>query len=414
MVPDRWRVLIGSSLSLSFSIGTLLVYSFSLFVKPLTTEFGWSRGEVSLATSLANVAVSITAPILGMLCDRFGSRVMIFLGHSVLCAGLLSLAFLTPHLWHFYALFLLLGLFASGSSPLPYARLISMWFEKDRGLALGVMMAGIGLGSFIIPFMAQHAIAGAGWRSAYFTLGLLAVLIPVPLNALLIRERRVLTGNSSAVAGLTRSEALRTRAWWQMTSVFLLLAICANGVISHLAAILTDAGLDGADAALSLSIFGISALAGRVITGWLVDRFFAPYVAALLFGGLLVGIALLRIGTGGPIAACLTGIALGAELDVMPYLVSRYFGMRAFGAIYGTCFGAFTLGMATGPLLMGYGFDLTHSYRSPLSVLLVLLGAAVVVTAMLPKYHTVTAARSQRTFAVVHQPEAAGPTSRLT
>jgi MFS family permease len=174
-----------------------------------------------------------------------------------------------------------------------------------------------------------------------------------------------------------------------MTLVFLLLAICANGVISHLAAILTDAGLDGSAAALSLSIFGISALVGRVVTGWLVDRYFAPHVAAVLFSGLLVGIGLLRIGVGGPTAACLTGIALGAELDVMPYLVSRYFGMRAFGAIYGACFGAFTMGMATGPLLMGYGYDLTRSYRSPLSVLMILLGVAVVVTALLPKYDAV-------------------------
>lgn len=382
-------MLIGSSVSLSFSLGTLLVYSFSLFVKPLATEFGWSRGEVSFAISLANLAASLAIPIQGMLCDRFGSRGMIFLGHSALCLGLLALSSLTPPLWHFYVLFLFLGLFASASSPLPYARLISMWFEKDRGLGLGIMMAGIGLGSFIIPFVAQHAIAGAGWRSAYFTLGLLAVLIPVPLNALLIREPRLRGDRAAAKEGLTRSEALRTRAWWQMTSVFLLLAVCANGVISHLAAILTDAGLDGGDAALCLSVFGISALAGRIITGWLVDRFFAPHVAAVLFSGLLVGIALLRIGIGGPIAACLTGIALGAELDVMPYLVSRYFGMRAFGAIYGACFGAFTLGMATGPLLMGYGFDLTHSYRSPLSVLLFLLAAAVAVTAKLPKYDAV-------------------------
>jgi MFS family permease len=382
-------VLIGSSISLSFSLGTLAVYSFSLFVKPLESEFGWSRGDISLALALCNLAASVAIPIQGTLCDRFGSRGIIFLGHSALCAGLLALALLTPHLWHLYALFLFLGLFASASSPLPHARLISMWFEKERGLGLGIMMAGVGLGSFIIPFVAQHAMIGGGWRSAYVTLGLLAVLIPVPLNVLLIRERRVAGSRAAADKGLTRSEAMRTRVWWQMTLVFLLLAICANGVISHLAAILTDAGLDGSGAALSLSIFGISALVGRVVTGWLVDRYFAPHVAAVLFSGLLVGIGLLRIGVGGPIAACLTGIALGAELDVMPYLVSRYFGMRAFGAIYGACFGAFTMGMATGPLLMGYGYDLTRSYRSPLSVLMILLGVAVVVTALLPKYDAV-------------------------
>jgi MFS family permease len=271
-----------------------------------------------------------------------------------------------------------------------------MWFEKDRGLGLGIAMAGIGLGSFIIPFVAQHALSVAGWRSAYLTLGLLAVLVPVPLNALLIRERRVSTGKAPAEQGRTWAEALRTRAWWQMTLVFLLVAICANGVVAHLAAILTDAGLDGGDAALSLSLFGVAALAGRVITGWLVDRYFAPYVAAVLFSGMFLGIAMLRIGIGGPVAASLTGIALGAEMDIMPYLVSRYFGMRAFGVVYGLCFAAFTIGMAAGPLLMGYGFDLTNSYRGPLSVLLAVLGAAVAGTVMLPKYNAVPRVRPQR------------------
>lgn len=406
MIADQWRVLIGSALCLSFSIGTLLVYSFSLFVKPLAAEFGWSRGEISLSIALTNLAVSLAAPVQGQLTDRFGSRGMIFLGHCALCLGLFSLAWLTPDLWHLFAAFLFIGLFGSATSPLPHARLISMWFEKDRGLGLGLMMAGVGLGSFLIPFIAQHAISGAGWRSAYLTLALLAVAIPLPLNLLLIRERQQSLGRSAGESGLTRKEALRTRAWWQMTLVFFLLAVCANGVISHLAAILTDAGQDGSRAALSLSIFGVSALAGRVITGWLVDRFFAPYVAAVLFSGLLAGIGLLRIGAAGSIAACLTGIALGAELDVMPYLVSRYFGMRAFGAIYGLCFGAFTLGMAAGPLLMGYGFDLTHSYRSPLSALMVLLAVAVAATATLPNYNAKLEAPGRAPLSAVLHPRA--------
>ena len=165
MIPQRWRVLIGSALSLSFSIGTLLVYSFSLFVKPLASEFGWSRGEISLALSLSNLAVSVAAPIQGVLSDRLGSRGMILFGHCALCVGLSSLALLTPHLLLFYALFVFTGFFASACSPLPYARLISIWFDKDRGLGLGIMMAGIGLGSFVIPLIAQHAIAGDGWRT---------------------------------------------------------------------------------------------------------------------------------------------------------------------------------------------------------------------------------------------------------
>jgi len=213
MIPQRWRVLIGSALSLSFSIGTLLVYSFSLFVKPLASEFGWSRGEISLALSLSNLAVSVAAPIQGVLSDRLGSRGMILFGHCALCVGLSSLALLTPHLLLFYALFVFTGFFASACSPLPYARLISIWFDKDRGLGLGIMMAGIGLGSFVIPLIAQHAIAGNGWRTAYLILGILAVLVPLPMNALLIRERPKSTGTiDTPEEGATRAEALRTRA----------------------------------------------------------------------------------------------------------------------------------------------------------------------------------------------------------
>lgn len=386
MIAQRWRVLAGSSLSLSCSIGTLAVYSFSLFVKPLAAEFGWSRGEISMGLTLTNLAVTVTTPALGVLCDRFGSRALLFVGHGALGAGMAALAHQTPQLWQFYAVFLFIGLLGSATAPLPYARLIVLWFEKDRGLGLGITMAGIGLGAFVVPLIAQEAMSGGGWRSAYLTLALLAVAVPVPLNLLLIREREGSHGTAAPRDGTGLGEAVRTRTWWHMTAVFLLVAMCGNGVVSHLAAILTDTGVSEGAAAAALAVFGIAALAGRVLTGWLVDRYFAPYVAAVLFAGMLAGIALLRIGAGGTLAAGLTGIALGAEADLMPYLVSRYYGMRAFGAIFGACFAAFTLGMATGPLLMGYGFDLSGSYGQPLNILMALLCAAVALTAMLPGY----------------------------
>lgn len=383
-----WWIAAASSLALSFSIGTLAIYSFSLFVKPLTQEFGWNRGEVSLAITFTHCLVGLSSPVLGRVADRWGSRAVMLAGHLGLGMVLISMLWFAAPLWHLYAVFACVGLLGAGSTPLPYARLVAKWFDVRRGIALGMTMAGVGAGSFIIPPAAQWLIAQYGWRMAYLAMGLSAVVIPVPLILLVLREhpKKHNAGlEPSNLPGATRAEALKTRAFWQMALVFAGASASAYAAVAHLAPILTDRGLPPSQAAFAISLFGISAMVGRLGAGLLMDRFFAPYVAALLFTGVAVGLSLLMAGAGYP-AAILIGLGLGAEVDVMPYLVSRYFGLRSLGEIYGLIFASFTFGMATGPYLMGAGFDATRSYTQPLSALIAVMAVTIVGALTLPRF----------------------------
>jgi MFS family permease len=382
-----WWIAAVSALSLSMSIGTLAVYSFSLFVKPLSLEFGWSRGEISFAMTLTNLAVTFISPFLGHLADRYGSRAVLVPAHLSLGLALASFYFLSAPLWHFYALYFCVGLLGAGTSPLAHARLISKWFDRRRGLALGLTMAGVGVGSFFIPTVAQSLLSNHGWRFTYLAMGILAALIPSTLITLVFRENTVikLSSGSPQPAGSTRKEALRTRAFWQMVAVFSTAAMCSYAAVAHLVPILTDRGMPVQQAAFALSLFGISAMLGRILTGILMDRFFAPYVLAAMFAGVAAGLALLIAGAGYP-AAILVGLGLGAEIDVMPYLVSRYFGLKSLGEIYGLIFASFTLGIATGPYLMGLGFDAAHSYIVPLTALVCVMGLVILGALTLPRY----------------------------
>jgi predicted MFS family arabinose efflux permease len=171
-----------------------------------------------------------------------------------------------------------------------------------------------------------------------------------------------------------------------MTGVFFLVAVCSYGAISHLSPILTDRGVSVYDATMAVSVFGASALVGRVVTGWLVDRIFAPFVAAGMFAAMGIGLVLLHQGLAGAVAAGLIGVGLGAEVDVMPYLFSRYFGFRAFGEIYGITYSVFAIGFASGPYLMGIGFDLSGGYGLPLLVLMAALAVAILGMVLLPRF----------------------------
>jgi len=179
-------------------------------------------------------------------------------------------------------------------------------------------------------------------------------------------------GKGIAWCPLSRSDAWRSRTFWLMLCAFSLVSASVQGCLVHMAAMLTDRGITAQTAAFGASLMGAAVLIGRGGTGYLLDRFFASRVAALLFGGAAIGIGLLLIGSSPSTAflgAFLVGLGLGAELDILAFLVSRYFGLRSFAEIYSLVFGAFALAGAFGPLLMGAGFDLTGSYNAPLAVL---------------------------------------------
>jgi MFS family permease len=393
-----WLVVLAAYCGAIVSFGSLLVFTFSIFLKPLSAAFGWSRESVSAAFGFAALTVAVCSPPLGHLLDKFGPRRVILPCMAVFGVAFASLGFLTPHLAHLYAIFVVLGIVGNGTTQMGYSRAVSTWFDKRRGLALALLMAGVGTGAMLLPPIAQALIAGYGWRAAYIVLGCLVLLLGLPLTALFVRERPTeSTGagapagarTGSALGGATVSQGLRSRTFWILIGTLLLSSVSMNGAITHLSPLLTDRGVPAANAALAASMLGLASFFGRLITGFLLDRFFGPRVGfclcAISAGGILL---LARAGSSlpGTAAAMLIGLGVGAEADLTPYLLTRYFGLRAFSTLYGFTWTAYAMAGAIGPVWMGKAFDATGSYTALLTLLSVSTLAAAGLLLWLPRY----------------------------
>jgi MFS family permease len=382
-----WLVVAVSSVGLFFHFGSLLVNAFGVFLTTLCDQFHWSRGQVSGAFALATLAAMLTMPLTGWLTDRFGSRRPILFCMVVFGALYASLGFLTPHLWHLYAVFLILGLVGPGTSAVPHASLISRWFTGRRGLALGLAMSGTATGGVIWPRATQALMDQFGWRNAYAISGGAVLLVAVPLLLLFLKEPSAPVRSSSQSAadgeadGLTRGEALRGSLLWLLLFAFFVISMSIHACMIHLVPMLKDRGMTPASAAFTASLFGAAGMIGRLGMGYLLDLLPAKRVPTIAFSVVAAGIFLLFAGaTGGTayLAAMLIGFGYGAESATIPYLVGRYFGLRSFGEIYSYLFITVPLGGALGVSLMGAGFDRTGSYQ----LVLLICGVATVVAAL--------------------------------
>ena len=366
---EGWRVAAVSGIGVFFA--SMTAYAFSVLLKPLSQEFAWSRETASTAYSCFTLATALAAPVLGPLLDRRGPLRVVLPCMIANALGIASLSTMTASPARLYLLFSALGLAVIGSSPLAFSRTVSTWFDRRRGSALAIVIAGGAVGSMVHPPAVDCLIRMAGWRAACLVMGAVLVAVGVPLVALFVRERQARAGAApAAISGATTSEAVRSRIFWTLIVVILGAAIAFNGVVVHVVSLLTDRGVTSASAALVLSLMGAAGLAGRLITGWLIDRFRATYVSAALLALAAAGIFVLS-GTASfntaLVAAAMIGFGMGGELDVTPFLLSRYFGLRSLSTLYGVAWMAMGGGAAIGPLLMGRAFDASGSYDGMLA-----------------------------------------------
>ncbi|MEZ5292914.1 MAG: MFS transporter [Vicinamibacterales bacterium] len=382
-----WKVALASSAGVF--CWSLHPYSFAVFLKPLTEEFGWTRQMVAGAFGLSALMAAALSTPAGLLMDRVGARVVLI--PALTGAGLVFLlrGFVTGPFWHLAALFALSGVCGQGANPVAHARLVSTWFDGRRGRALGVVMAGVAAGAMAHPVVGQLLIDGVGWRAAQVVLGVL-MLTGVPIVAAFVRARPdTPRAGGPHVAGMRAPEALRTRVFLVLAAVLLCDALATGSLTVHLPALLTDRGVDAPTAALTLSAMGAAALVGRLGTGSLLDRFFAPYISIALLvlaaAGLLV-LATAESRAAGILGAACVGLGMGGESDVTPYLLTRYFGLRAFATIYGVMFTITAVAWAVGPTLMGRAFDADGTYAPHLVRLAALLGGAALLMLSLPRY----------------------------
>ncbi len=398
-----WLIVFVSAIGL-FLGPPLMVFSFSVFFKSLVVDFHASRAAVSFAFSLFNTVGALLIPATGMLIDRFGSKRVILVFTLLYGLGLCSALWVGTSVWQLYLFFTLLGVaMASGPSPVPYGVVIAHWFNRHRGLALGLSMLGIGIGSVVVPILAQRLITGFGWRAAFAIFGGAVVLVPLPIIAALLQndpgqrglqpdgdeKNQVSKLQSQDKQGLTWHEIWHSPAFWMLICIFSLAGASVHGAALHMSAIFTDRGVTAERAAIATALVGIAVMLGRVTSGYLLDRLFAPRVAILFYGATALGIAILCTGTSGPLALAasfLVGLGMGAEVESMAYMITRYFGLHAFGTAYGHAFGAFMLSGAAGVFLMGAGFDRFHSYTIPLAGLCGAMVLALVLLSRLGPY----------------------------
>jgi MFS family permease len=385
-----WWVILVAAVGLFMGYGAIISFTFSVFAKPIAQEFSWSRTEVSSAYSISLIVYCAATPFIGRLVDRYGARKVILTSVVLFGLCLLSLYLLRGSLWHFYSIYILMGIVGGGSSLVPYSGVISHWFDKRRGLALGLAAIGAGASTFVMPSLASALINVVGWRGAYLAIGLMVIFVTVPVVGAFLVERpdhvgltpdgdeSESAGNDDARqgAGMTAGEALRSVNFWLLFAAFFLVGISIVGILIHLVPLLTDMGISPQSAAFATSVLGGAVILGRVISGYLLDRVFASHVAFVFLSGATLGVLLLWSGAAGGtvfIATFLIGLGMGAENDVIAYLVSRYFGLRSYGEVYGYALMSFALGGVVGPVLMGIGFDRTGSYKFVLGLFIIIL-----------------------------------------
>jgi MFS family permease len=371
-LSDRpWLVVLGSTLALTVGNGPIMQFTFGIFLKPLMAAFHVERAVGSLALTIGLLATALTMPIAGKLADilgpkRLGLIAVVMFAIGVAAAGLVSTSLAT-----FMVFFALAGVAAAGQTPLVYLKAISARIDRRRGLAMSIALTGVGVGSIVLPIVAQRMISQLGWREAYAGLAAILVVVAIPCLLLFIPGRvekiadQTLPFPAVELSGLTPREALRTGRFWLLVVCMFLGAMAANGTIAHVSPLLTDRGVSPAQAASAVGVVGGAAIVGRLFGGYLIDRFWAPLISTVFCAGMIGGIGVLLVAhTAGQaiIATILLGLGLGVEADLVGFMVSRYLGMRAFGTLFGFAFAAFMLGSSLGPIIMGKVFDATGSY----------------------------------------------------
>lgn len=388
-----WGVLLACAIGNAAGISGLPFFSLSSFMGPLHDAFGWSRGEIGLAATFMTVGIFCMGAIVGRLCDRFGVRRVVIpsiVAYALVCLALTQIGG-TP--WTLYAGYVAFAVLGTATTSVGWSRPVTAWFDRRRGLALGLMTSGSGVASMLGPIYVTTLIARFGWQAGW--LGLAAVAISaLPLAILLLRDAPQTPRGAVVVEalGLRGSQAFRTRQFWFMALGILAFTCGTGGVIIHLTPLLVDKGLDRAGAAKVLALMGMGIVVGRLTGGWLLDRLHGPLVAICIFACAPLSYVLLSVlgAPAAPFAVLFMGLSIGAEVDVLAYFTGRFFGTRSYSEIFGWLFGCLALGTAAGPVVVGALYEQSKSYGPALAVSGGLCLLAIVLYGTLGRYPSFT------------------------
>ena len=389
-----WKIILGAIIGVGSGLTGIVFYTHGVFIIPIIQETGWSRGSAQFAFSFVMITAVLTAPLVGYLTDKYGARKLALISLVALSITFASLSMTTNNIYFYYMLWFVMSVLAAGTFPVTWTRGINNLFDKNRGLALGLTMMGTGLVALAGPIYAASLIEDYGWRGAYRYMGLTILLFSFPLVFFFFKEDNIVVNNNSKATAkvnphgleVTLLQAVKDYRFWALGLGLLFVCYGVAGLITNLVPLLLDKGYGYKEAAKYAGLIGVMVIIGRLLVGYLIDRLPARKVAFVFL--ILPALSCILLSQSIPgagsvvIASLIIGLAAGAELDLIAYMTSRYFGMKHYGRIYGAQFIFFAIGSGGAPAIFGWSNDYTGTYDFILysTACLFVIGASMILT----------------------------------
>lgn len=373
-----WRAVVSGAAGMGAGLGLYSMVN-SVFIIPLQAEFGWTRSELAFSNVIGLIAL-LTLPFLGAVVDKYDSRRVALSGLVLLALSYVALSQQPGVLWVYYLTLLLMTLFGLTTGPMIFTKVVNTWFHNSRGLALGLTMSGITLTSMALLPLLAHIIEIWGWRWAFVCFGMVPLFIGFPLVAWGLKPAPAgyltdITGSTGEVdiqsGSVPMMKAVTSAKFWLLGGALIAANVAVGGMLHQMQPLLVAQGFSTIEAANLGVVFFAAVAIGRLSSGWLLDRYWPAAVAAVYLLLPLVGIAVFLSDVSavywvGIPAVLFLGLAQGAEVDFLAYLVPRYFGLGNYGKLFGIMLVMLATSMASGGFIFGLLFDRFGDYRAAL------------------------------------------------
>lgn len=363
---NRWWTVVAGALGCAVGAGVVATYVLGIFVKSISHEFGWDRSFTTAGLSCFFIVSGIGSLVLGSIMSRWSMRSVVLVFVTLFALMISSVALLPPSVLLFCLVFSLMGFFGSAATAMPYAIAISRQFDKNRGLALAIMVSGSGVGALLMPHYANMLLQTHGWRVAYAGIGALVGVVSIFGLLFCFRSPAAPLASISSSEGFKLFHVVLTsKPFWIIAMSIFSISIALVGLITNLVPVLTDRGLTTTAAASMVGFVGAASWVSRLGLGVLLDRIHAKYVAASIFFISALGIAMLTMSSSDfalVAAITLIGLGIGAEADLLTFMMSRYFTAKALPSTLGAVWLCWGWGNGLGVFAGSLCFDLTGSY----------------------------------------------------
>ena len=373
-----WRIVVLGLFGICTSITAALLYAFGTLVIPLEQAFGWSRGDLQASISFLFAGVAISTQMVGWLYRRYGLRRVAIVSIMLQIVGYFAITQIQGSIAWLYLAFFSMPIVCAGTIAITWTQLVNLWFERNRGLALAVILCGTGLMAMILPPLLSRLIGAYGWQAGFIALGAMPLLFTLPLALMWLRmpvdvaaADPLSAQPQPSLSGMSFRQALRSGKYWGFNIALILSVSLTVGMVTNIVPMLQSKGLSAQQASQIFSTFGISIIGGRLLVGYLLDRYSPSLVAAVSLALPALGCAIFFFGGSQHVpllmlATLCIGASAGAEFDLAAFLMARYFGLKDYARIFGLHLCLITIVSGLVPMLFGHLFDVYGSYSAVL------------------------------------------------